>query len=90
LNEFAQGIEHLRIKISFDYIKKIFNYLDADKDGLIKFDEFRLLDEENFNKIDPLERLFHNTNAEGPHEHHDQSELPAFLQHKHKDHEEHS
>lgn len=28
LNEFAQGMEHLRIKISFDDVKKIFNYLD--------------------------------------------------------------
>ena len=89
MNEFAQGIEHLRIKISFEYIKKIFNYLDHDKDGLIKFEEFRLLDEENFNKIDPLERLFHNTNVEEPHHHSSESNLPAFLQHKHK-HEEDS
>ena len=30
LNEFAQGIEHLRIKVSFEQVKEIFNYLDKD------------------------------------------------------------
>ena len=30
LNEFAQGIEHLRIKIPFSQIKEIFQYLDQD------------------------------------------------------------
>ena len=76
MNEFAQGIEHLRIKISFDFIKKIFNYLDTDKDGLIKFEEFRLLDEENFNKIDPLERLLHNMNVQGHKHDHNEPALP--------------
>lgn len=35
LNEFAQGIEHLRIKISFDSVKSVFQYLDVDQDGEI-------------------------------------------------------
>jgi len=52
LNEFAQGIDHLRIKISFDYVKKVFNYLDSDNDGEITFKDFRALDEENWRKID--------------------------------------
>ena len=60
LNEFAQGIEHLRIKISFEYTKKIFSYLDHDNDGQIKFEDFRLLDEENWIKFDPLQRLYEN------------------------------
>ena len=30
LNEFAQGIEYLRIKISFEDVKKLFYFLDAD------------------------------------------------------------
>ena len=47
LNEFAQGIEHLRIKISFSHIRDIFNYLDQDKKEELTFKEFRLLDEEN-------------------------------------------
>ena len=37
LNEFAQGIEHLRIKVSFDSLKQIFNFLDSDTDGQISF-----------------------------------------------------
>lgn len=47
LNEFAQGIEHLRIKISISHIRDIFNYLDQDKKEELTFKEFRLLDEEN-------------------------------------------
>ena len=44
LNEFSQGMEHLRIKISFDDIKKIFNYLDNDMDGKINITEGELRD----------------------------------------------
>ena len=29
LNEFVQGIEFLRIKLSFETIKKVFNFLDV-------------------------------------------------------------
>ena len=47
LNEFAQGIEHLRIKVSFAQIKEIFMYLDQDQKSEISFKEFRLFDEEN-------------------------------------------
>lgn len=52
LNEFAQGVEHLRIKISFEMIKKIFNYLDSDNDGEITFKDFRKLDGDNWRKVD--------------------------------------
>ena len=58
LNEFAQGIEHLRIKISFDDVKKVFNFLDHDQDGHINFHEFKLLDEENYRKIDTMGRYY--------------------------------
>ena len=37
LNEFAQGIEHLRIKISFENVKKVFNYIDQAGEGEITF-----------------------------------------------------
>lgn len=60
LNEFAQGIEHLRIKVSFEDIKAIFNYLDADMDGSISYTEFRLLSEENWRKLDPIKRYMQN------------------------------
>lgn len=28
INEFAQAIEHMRLKLSFEDIKKLFNYID--------------------------------------------------------------
>lgn len=43
----------MRIKISFDHVKQLFQYLDTDNDGEISFEEFRQLDEENWRKIDP-------------------------------------
>lgn len=51
LNEFAQGIEFLRIKVSFDVVKQVFNYLDENVNGEISFQEFRNLDDENYRKI---------------------------------------
>lgn len=58
LNEFCQGIEFLRIKLSFETIKKVFNFLDVNSRGLISYEEFRQLDEENFRKV-TLESLSH-------------------------------
>lgn len=48
LNKFVQGIDHLRIKVSFNYIKKIFEFLDKSGEGLITFEDFKLLDEDNW------------------------------------------
>lgn len=67
LNEFAQGIEHLRIKLSFDYVKKVFRYLDTDGDGEISYNEFKLLDEENWRKMDVktmIETMHENMNRQ--------------------------
>lgn len=52
LNEFAQGIEFLRIKISFDYVREIFQFLDQDGDGEINYLEFTKLTEESLSKLD--------------------------------------
>ena len=60
LNEFAQGIEHLRIKVSFEDVKAIFNYLDADQDNQISYAEFKLLSEDNWRKMDPMARYLSN------------------------------
>ena len=46
--------------MSFDDIKAIFNYLDNDQDGLINQNEFRLLSEENWRKLDPMKRYMDN------------------------------
>ena len=56
LNEFAQGIEHLRIKLSFNDVKALFNYLDWDHDGHVTLQEFKLLDDENWRRMDPIKR----------------------------------
>ena len=39
-NEFVQGLEYLRIKFSYEDIKKIFKYMDTNGDGHIGYDEF--------------------------------------------------
>ena len=56
--------------------------MDDDGDGLIKFEEFRLLDEENFNKIDPLERLLHNMKRGKCDGDHDDQDIPSFMKGK--------
>ena len=38
LNEFCQAIEHMRLKISFDDVKSLFNYLDTTGSGQIGYD----------------------------------------------------
>ena len=57
LNEFAQGIEFLRIKVSFDYIKDIFSFLDVHKDGHITYKEFSMLNDDNLHKMDFMEEF---------------------------------
>ena len=46
----------MRIKISFEDVKRLFNYLDYDGEKTISFAEFKLLSEENWRKIDPVAR----------------------------------
>lgn len=60
LNEFAQGIEYLRIKIGFEDVKRLFSYLDENSNGEIGLEEFRLLSEESWRKFDPIRRYFAN------------------------------
>jgi len=47
----------MRIKISFDDVKKLYNYLDKDGKGGVGYDEFTLLLEERWRGIDPLSNL---------------------------------
>ena len=44
LNEFAQGIEHLRIKLSFEQVKRVFKFMDKHGHGHIGFEQFKMLD----------------------------------------------
>lgn len=39
-NEFAQGIEYLRVKLSYEDIWKIYRYMDTNGDGQIGYSEF--------------------------------------------------
>jgi Ca2+-binding EF-hand superfamily protein len=48
LTEFATAIEHLRLKISFEDIKKLFQFMDKDGAGDINYAEFTLLTEEKW------------------------------------------
>lgn len=54
LNEFCQAMEHMRLKVSFDDCKQLFNYLDKNGNGHIGYDEFTLLLEERWRGIDPM------------------------------------
>ena len=53
LNEFAQAIEHMRIKLSFDDIKLLFKFLDKNNNGTLGYTEFTMLLEERWRGIDP-------------------------------------
>ena len=53
----------MRIKISFEDIKKLYNYLDKNKDGVIGYDEFTHLLEERWRGIDPIEFVKSNLKA---------------------------
>ena len=59
-NEFAQGIEYLRVKMSYEDIWKIYRYLDSNGDGEISYAEFCQLCEEKWRKIDPFESFVQN------------------------------
>ena len=45
----------MRLKISFEDIKILFNYLDKGGKGEISYDEFSFLLEERWRGIDPIE-----------------------------------
>lgn len=47
-------MEHMRLKVSFDDCKQLFNYLDKNGNGHIGYDEFTLLLEERWRGIDPM------------------------------------
>ena len=53
-NEFAQGLEYMRLKLSYDDIWKIYRYMDTNGDGHIGYDEFTQLCEEKWRNIDPF------------------------------------
>jgi hypothetical protein len=54
LNEFAQAIDHMRLKISFADIKTLFDYLDKEGNGAINYENFSFLLEEKWRGIDPI------------------------------------
>ena len=62
LNEFAQAIEHMRLKISFEDVKKLFSYMDKDGGGDVGYQEFTLLLEERWRGIDPMDLIAEPTN----------------------------
>jgi Ca2+-binding EF-hand superfamily protein len=57
LNEFSQAIEHMRLKFSFDDVKKLFRYLDKTGAGEIGYDDFTMLLEERWRNLDPNKNL---------------------------------
>jgi hypothetical protein len=50
----------MRLKISFDDVKKLFRYLDKNNTGCLGYDEFTLLLEERWRGIDPNQVLKEN------------------------------
>jgi hypothetical protein len=48
-------MDHMRLRVSFDDVKTLFNYLDKDKMGRLKYENFTLLLEERWRGIDPIE-----------------------------------
>ena len=56
-NEFAQGIEYLRLKLPYEDIWKIYRYMDTNGDGHVSYSEFCQLCEEKWRNIDPFETL---------------------------------
>ena len=57
LNEFSQAIEHMRLKLSFEDINKLFRYLDKSGNGDLGYEEFSMLLEERWRNIDPYLRM---------------------------------
>lgn len=45
----------MRLKISFEDIKRLFAYLDKDNSGSLNYEKFTLLLEERWRGIDPIE-----------------------------------
>jgi hypothetical protein len=72
LNEFAQAIDHLRLKLSFEDVKKLFNFIDVSGKGSIGFQEFLMLNEEKWRGLDPVEQLA--SNMKKRREHQDESD----------------
>jgi hypothetical protein len=66
INEFAMAIEHMRLKLSFEDIKKLFNYIDKKGQGEIGYEEFTMLLEERWRGIDPVETLKANLQNRKP------------------------
>jgi Ca2+-binding EF-hand superfamily protein len=54
INEFAQAIESMRLKLSFSDIKMLFDYMDRSQTGELNYDDFTLLLEERWRGIDPI------------------------------------
>jgi len=50
----------MRIKLSFEDIKLLFNYLDVNGVDYISYDEFTMLLEERWRGIDPSETIRNN------------------------------
>jgi hypothetical protein len=44
----------MRLKISFEDIKRLFNYMDKEKKGELNYEDFTLLLEERWRGIDPV------------------------------------
>lgn len=45
----------MRLKVSFEDIKTLFNYLDKDGSGKLEYENFTFLLEERWRGIDPIE-----------------------------------
>lgn len=56
----------MRLKISFEDIKKLFNYIDKKGNGEIGYEAFTLLLEERWSGIDPLDTLKANLKDRKP------------------------
>lgn len=80
INEFAQAMDHMRLKISFEDIKKLFNYIDKKGEGEIGYDEFTLLLEERWRGIDPVDQLKANlaNRKPNPMETYNKNELSVY------------
>jgi len=66
INEFAQAIEHMRLKISFEDVKRLFEYMDKSGDGEVGYKEFTLLLEERWRGIDPMSLVKDAKSVEKP------------------------
>ena len=53
--EFREGLERLKIKLSYDDQDRMFNFLDINKNGWLSYKEFWGMVEEKRRKIDPFD-----------------------------------